>query len=354
MDWPGEKVLVRLIDTFEKGIGGALRPMQIRRVEGANSDARAKERILLAQVELDVSDIKSGRKRINSEGKLISNEVKKPLLLEGLKRVEEPSEGKQFEPNNEFALAAKASSDAQALQQSVNLKKIALFAEEEAEKIDLEKVDSNSTEKPAQEIDEDWLSRWRTSAQDVKREEMQRLWANLLTGEVAQPGSFSLHTVSFLSRMSGADAELLSKLAPFQTTAGIIRVGNDFFDDQGLNFNMLMHLVNIGLISGLDGLGVGTTVPVTRVEGHLVSYVVCNRSVLRIYLGQMKNVSFDIYPITKVGREILSLAKFPSNDAYLQMIADIAIKKGAIKVEKGYANPNGKDASGFQVVATKS
>ncbi len=71
MDLPGEKVLIRLIDLLETGIGGALRPWQVRRVEGANAEARIYERLLLEQAEKDIPDIRAGRKRIDASGKPI-------------------------------------------------------------------------------------------------------------------------------------------------------------------------------------------------------------------------------------------------------------------------------------------
>jgi Protein of unknown function (DUF2806) len=359
MEWPGEKVLTKLIDTLEKGVGGALRPWQIRRVEGANTDARIKERLLLEQSERDIADIKAGRKRVSPEGMVISNEIPRPLLLEEPKLVEEPAVDNQSEPNKEFASAAKDSSDALALQQSVNLKKIALFAEEEAEQIDSDRDKPRPTEESAQEFDDDWFSKWRTSAQDVKREEMQRLWASLLTGEVARPGSFSLHTMNFLSRMSGTDAELLSRLAPFQTSAGIVKVGGDFFANQGLSFAELLYLGEVGLIGGVPGfLGVMYRPSVIEAGGRFVSQLTCNNSILEFDLGQQgdppANVELEAYSITRIGREILSLAKFQSNDAYLKAIADIAIEKGAHNVKKGYIHRNGEAVIDVRVIATKS
>jgi hypothetical protein len=41
MNWPGEKVTTRVLDAVENGIGGILRPWQIRRVRKANAEARA-------------------------------------------------------------------------------------------------------------------------------------------------------------------------------------------------------------------------------------------------------------------------------------------------------------------------
>jgi hypothetical protein len=69
MEAPGEKLIIRLWETLvEKGIGGLLRPWQLRREERARLDVRREELITLAQGERDAEDIRAGRKELAQVG----------------------------------------------------------------------------------------------------------------------------------------------------------------------------------------------------------------------------------------------------------------------------------------------
>lgn len=355
MDLPGEKVFIKLIETIEKGVGGALKPWQIKRVEGAYAEARIKERILLEKFDQDIIDVKSGRSHINAKGVLVRNNIQTPLSLVGPDQTTEPSTIGKLELSKGFASAAKDSNDAQVLQQCVNLKRIALFAEEDAERIDIDRGEPTPTEGSAQGVDEDWFTKWRVNAQNVGREEMQRLWGRLLTNEVALPGSFSLHTIDFLSRLSNVDVQLISKLAPFHTSLGIIDCTDDYFRENGLAYIDFMELNDLGIINGLGQTDRPDASPELRNRGDLkVSHITCNSTVLEIEFVPQRNeeARFTVYPVTKVGREILSLAQFPPNDSYLQLIAEKAIKLDAENVRKFDINFDGTQISKMQLLAS--
>src|SRR5687767_9253628 len=70
-DIPGEALLLRMWETItEKGIGALLRPGQIRREGRARNDVRAEEMLTLAQAERHVEEIRLGKRRLGSDGKL--------------------------------------------------------------------------------------------------------------------------------------------------------------------------------------------------------------------------------------------------------------------------------------------
>lgn len=64
-------------------------------------------------------------------------------------------------------------------------------------------------------VDEDWIGRFFSYAQDVSSSEMQELWGRLLSGEIAQPGAVSLRTLEFVRTASSADADLFEKALGF-------------------------------------------------------------------------------------------------------------------------------------------
>ena len=81
MDLPGEKVLIRLIDLFQTGIGGALRPWQVRRVE--------------TNEKLSTNDFKQKKLILKEEGYQLpdildeAEELTPEIILENTKRISE-------------------------------------------------------------------------------------------------------------------------------------------------------------------------------------------------------------------------------------------------------------------------
>ncbi|TQM89727.1 DUF2806 domain-containing protein [Roseinatronobacter monicus] len=360
MGWPGEKVLVRVIDTLEKGIGGALRPWQTRRVGKANAEVRMQERLLLEQVELDIADLKAGRKKLDVNGKLIACDVSSPMLLEGPK----PAKVKRIEhkpaESLEFAQAAHEAAQAQEMQQAVNLKKIALYAEEEAEELDqqFEGLEAGGTNRQP-DLDADWFAKWRTGAQEVSKDEMQRLWGKLLAGEVATPGSYSMHTIEFLSRMSSADAAALAHVAPFVTSIGIIKVTDKDFKNLGLTFSHLLYLDDLGLINGTNAIE-GITWTLGQIEqenGRSVSTLDVGRDALVFFHSEggerQSKLKFNVYTLTRVGREVLTLASFPIHPEYLKLICDLGISQEVEEVQIGTFSPDRTQVHSLRTIAKK-
>ncbi len=62
-----------------------------------------------------------------------------------------------------------------------------------------------------QPVDDDWVAQFLNHAQDISNERMQSLWARILAGEVAKPGSFSLRTLAVVRVMSKEDADTFTR-----------------------------------------------------------------------------------------------------------------------------------------------
>ena len=70
--------------------------------------------------------------------------------------------------------------------------------------------------------DHDWVARFFEDAQDVTSEDMQRIWAQILAGEVETPGRTSLHTLAILRYMTKRDAESFKNLSQFAVNGFIV------------------------------------------------------------------------------------------------------------------------------------
>jgi hypothetical protein len=107
----------------------------------------------------------------------------------------------------------------------------------------------------ADKLDEDWVVHFFKQCDTVSDEQMQSLWANLLAGEVSNPGTFSKRTVNFVSNMSKQDAESFAALCQFVWKIGgramplIYDLSSTIYSEQNIDFNSLTHLETIGLIN---------------------------------------------------------------------------------------------------------
>jgi hypothetical protein len=104
-------------------------------------------------------------------------------------------------------------------------------------------------------VSEDWTSRFFEECQDINDEEMQQIWARILAGEIARPGSFGRRTLSIVRDLEKEDTHLFAKICDFvwhvPPTSPIPVIPNfnaAFVTAAGITFSTLTHLKSIGLI----------------------------------------------------------------------------------------------------------
>jgi len=111
-----------------------------------------------------------------------------------------------------------------------------------------------------EDVDEDFILDWAERASKVSDDDMQTLWARLLSGEMNSPGSFrksALHTVSMLET---EDANYFADLSRFAIDVGeplpyISESDAEIYIRHNIYFDVLSHLESIGLIyfDSVDG-----------------------------------------------------------------------------------------------------
>ena len=62
---------------------------------------------------------------------------------------------------------------------------------------------------------EDWIYQFFDLCADIGNEEMQLLWGKLLAGEIAQPGSYSIRTLSAVKLLDRMEADIFTKLCSY-------------------------------------------------------------------------------------------------------------------------------------------
>ena len=309
MEFPGEKLVIRLWETVtEKGIGGLMSPWQTRREGWAQADIRRNERLVLAQTERDIEDIRSGRKTLTPDGQLL----------------EPPTQDNPLESGSSIQQASviRRNRIAQEMRAEVNVSKALLSAEAGLE-------DDPQTP-PDRKVDDDWLFRWRDAASTVSSEELQILWGRVIAGEIKSPGSFSLRTLEFLKNLSHEEALQIAKVSPFVINGRVIFRGNKQLlgESEGITFSDLLNLQNLGVVSGVEAVGLQQTLPSSATEKFERALVAYNRVLLVTHEDASKEIRLEIYTLTSLGQQILKLGSFEAHEIYLRSVGQAICRQG--------------------------
>jgi hypothetical protein len=317
MDFPGEKLVIKLWETLaEKGIGSLLSPWQATREGKARNVLRREELLLLAQAEVDAADIRAGRKRLEKNGslRLLVNDAAANNVTDQAERVE-PTLRIPY-----FAEASLRNSASDGVRREINTSKAIIYAEET--------LSGDAQIPPNRSIDDDWLFTWRDNAGKVSTENLQQLWGKVLAGEVKSPGSYSLRTLEFLRGLSKEEAEQISKVATFVVEDRIVRSLKQYLEEQGISFGILLAMRELGLLLGVEATGLKTSYK-SSVTERFVRGLRSNGKVL-VVKHEDPNKVFDlkVYSLTTVGSQLLGLGSFTPNLDYLRLCGKEIVKQG--------------------------
>jgi hypothetical protein len=315
VDFPGEKLVIKLWETLtDKGIGSLLSPWHLGREGRARNQVRREEILMLAQAEKDAAEIRAGRKQLRPDGTLLltSSNQAASSVPEG--RVESTlALFHAMEYGTREAAAAAARSE-------INAAKAIIFAEDQ--------LASDTQEPSVRSVDEDWLFVWREHAGKVSAEDLQRLWGSVLAGEVKAPGRYSIRTLEFLKTLSKREAEMISKLATYVIDGRIARSQTTYLESKGLHFSMLLNMQELGVLSGMEAIGLNTTYK-SVVEGRFVrAFVSHGKALIVEHEDSAKALTLEIYMLTEVGRQVLGLGSFEPDVEYLRLVGKDILQKG--------------------------
>lgn len=321
MNFPGEGLLIKLWETLaEKGVGGLLRPWQIKREGSAHLEIRRAEIVGLAAAERDAEEIRSGRRRLRE----VSSAYFLPALL-----AEEPSQPESSEEFDEGRTPVEISVRAllaDTVRREINVAKTVIYAEEQ--------LQDDCQPPPAESIADDWLFRWRDHAGEVSAEQLQMLWGKLLAGELKSPGSFSLRALEFLRNLSSNEAEEIAFLSRFVVKNLIVRSQRKVLEEEGISLGFLLRMQELGVVSGVESVGLNMTYvssEATRFVQVLCSY---GRVLVATHEDPNKTLVLGMYNLTDVGRQILRLGTFAPHEKYLRKIGE-EIKNQGFSVALG-------------------
>lgn len=314
----GEKLLIKLWETLARdGVGSLASPWQIKREGKAHAEVRRDEMLMLAQAEVEAQQIRQGKKRLLPDGKLIeSKSTDRTAQVTDYQGRLEPTLSLES-----FTKKIESQNRAEEIQQEININKTISLAEEEILRSD--------QEPPEEEVDSDWLRRWRENAKNISNDELRQLWARTLAGEVKSPGSYSMRTLEFIKNLSQEEAIAIAKLGQFAIGRSIFKT--PLLEKEGITFNFLLQMDDLGIVNGVQGgevSGLELNIPSQAEDRYSNVLINRNRILLIEAEDAAKKLSLGCYQISKVGAEVLSLGDFSASEAYMKELGMEIKKKG--------------------------
>lgn len=305
MGWPGEQLLGKMWETLaDKGVGGLLRPSQIKREALAKIAMERLKQLTDAQTERDSEDIKKGRKTL-SDFSVEFNRNRASGHIEGMERLE-PSVG--------YKLLVEVCSDrliSDAIRQEGNISKVIEYASEV--------LREDPSVPPEETVNDSWIFRWRDYAGEVSTDDLQKIWGNLLAGEIKAPGSYSLRCLDFVRSLSQEDALLIEKFSCLLCSE-IIWNPKDRVYKLPVSFSETLDLQELGLISGAESLSLSMEFEDLGTEtSHYEKILECHDKCLVVtHPNKSCVLEVDIFSVTKLGLQVMSLGVFKADVKYLE------------------------------------
>lgn len=179
---------------------------------------------------------------------------------------------------------------------------------------------------------------------------MQDLWSRILTGEITNPGSFSLRTLELLKNLSKKEAETFNKIANLALTSFnspcIYRGKNedgDFLQKYGVGFNDRLLLIEVGLLQP-DSM-ISRALPENKTDSEEFLYHTSGNIILRQTVQpKSPKQKVPIYRFSNIGEELLRIITIEPEKKYLEEFA-LAHTNNNSKFEMAYILNENDDGS---------
>lgn len=182
------------------------------------------------------------------------------------------------------------------------------------------------------EVDHDWVARFFADIQDITSEQMQRLWAKILAGEIETPGRTSLHTLAILKNMTQRDAKLFANISRFVFCDVIFREAEKYQKNvSGFpSFGEFLKLESYNLVK------VSQTVTQTlQVQDPRGFNFQVGNTLYRIAATRNENlVSIPGYALTPQGKELYGFVEATLDSTYVSALAKFISTGGHFKLEQ--------------------
>ena len=263
----------KLIDTVSKGIGKVCEPWNKRKM----TDATVYE--------------------INEIGEALRNNSDVLVVYNNGDVVAQLPELKELAERTQHRLGY------QELKKQYNIEKVVEAAYHELEQ---------KTVVSDEPVDDDWICSFFDFVANVSSEQMQILWGKLLSGEITQPGTYSIRTLDVLRKLTQKEALLFKKYVPYilQCWGNETKSFKDYFlfndivdDFEGIVFPEIFVLYEAGLIS-MNGISITLHIEpnaTEKISGLLYEMIFENTS------NEKVEISEEVFILTEAGKELYNV-----------------------------------------------
>lgn len=204
-------------------------------------------------------------------------------------------------------------------------------------------LSQDQSELPTEQVEQDWIDRFREAASNTTTEEIQQLWGRILAGEIKSPGKHSLRTLEFIKNLSTKEAQQIERLFSFVImNKYIVRGFKSFYDcerdvlDSRLS-DYLLDMQSLGVLSGAD-TSLRFNVPPKFVK-EINYYPVWFRKLDGKLDGfnfthdnRNQELRLPICTLTHIGKELHNLCYVEMDNDYLYYICKLLEEQGFKKV----------------------
>lgn len=330
------KLFERMWLTVEKCGGSYFRPRIIKRDGKARLELEALEKLMAVQTEKRINllrqdttntniDMNALERIVNQDLKLIDPEekIRKEPYLEYTKHIHHHLTDnimrKEFQKEVNFAKAIDIAAGI---------------------------LSQDESEPPKEQVEQDWLCRFREVASNTTTEEVQQLWGRILAGEIKSPGKHSLRTLEFIKNLSQKEAKQIEKLFSFVLNNQFIaRSFKGFYDYESdllnskLSFDYLSEMQGLGIISGVESHLSKQYVPEIIKQVYYYSvwfkeYSSRDDCYVFTHDDHNKKLIINSCLLTQLGKELYGLCHVEMDVDYLNYIIKSLEEQGFKKVPK--------------------
>lgn len=214
--------------------------------------------------------------------------------------------------------------------------------QETIERISEQAIPLLTEEARPEDIDIDWMINFFDKCKLISDEEMQKIWASILSGEANSPGKYSKSTVNLLASLDKDDAAMFANLCSYIWRFGglampfIFESDNQIYNKRNINFSTLKQLDAIGLISfesltGYRQTGFPKRIRITYFDKPL--YIEFNKdNDNELQIGKVL--------FTRIGTELSNICSPVSDDDFFEYVLK-ELKRQGINVSKTIGNNTG-------------
>ncbi|MCP4393864.1 MAG: DUF2806 domain-containing protein [Alphaproteobacteria bacterium] len=199
---------------------------------------------------------------------------------------------------------------------------------EDADRYSKEKKMKSKNDKP---IDPPWADRFINCAENAMNDKtLKEMLAKILAGEAADPGTYSFRTLRFIETVSKQDIEIIQKILSLVINGSVFITSSKIkLDEYGLDFETLLELESLGIISGVSS---GLNATGANVAIDEVVYYPGSKKALRIVNkdNEPKQIKLrKILKITQLGMDLQAIIDdAPFNDNYFNKLKPYFIHMG--------------------------